>query len=429
MDGKARVLLLIPRASYRATDFLEAAAKLNVEVIVGSNHEQVLSDFNPGRNLQVDFDNESSAIDLVVAHCKTYPVLAVIGTDDESVCLAASASRRLMLPHNSIDAVLAARDKYLFRKKLQHAAVNSPAFRLESTRQAATGAAARQSYPCVLKPRCLSASRGVIRANTIREFVGAFETVKAILDGCRGLDEAFRNSVLVEDYIDGDEVALEGLFVAGRLQVLALFDKPDPLTGPYFEETIYVTPSRFAADVQDTIVDEVTRVALTLGLITGPIHAEARVNSSGVFVLEIAPRTIGGLCARALRFSGGNSLEELVLTHAMGRPVSHLNREAPASGVLMIPVPRSGYLTSVDGIDAARQIPEVTDLRITAVMGAFIAAPPHTDQYLGFIFARGTSPQRVEDSLREAHACLSLQWHESCVSRRKHDRASLRNLT
>src|SRR2546426_1150489 len=222
-----------------------------------------------------------------------------------------------------------------------------------------------------------------------------------------GLSGELAEALLVEEFIPGREVALEGLLTAGGLQTLALFDKPDPLDGPFFEETIYVTPSRLPAATQARIADVTLRACAALGLTEGPVHAELRVNDAGPWVVEVAARSIGGLCSRTLRFGTGMTLEELILRHALGWKIDSFDRERRAAGVMMIPIPRAGRLVAVRGQDAAEDVPGVEEIAITAHLGQELIPLPEGWQYLGFIFARGDSPEEVERALRRAHARLA----------------------
>jgi biotin carboxylase len=254
----------------------------------------------------------------------------------------------------------------------------------------------------------LAASRGVIRADDDAEFAAAWRRIAAILsepDVVRRGGPAARE-ILVEEFLPGEEVALEGLLEAGRLRVLALFDKPDPLNGPYFEETIYVTPSRLPADAQTHVADVAARAVAALGLVDGPIHAELRVRAGKAWVLEVAARSIGGLCSRTLRFGTGLSLEELILRHALGEGVDALARETRAAGVMMIPIPRAGVLQKVEGLDEAESVPGVDGVTISAHPGQRLVPLPEGFRYLGFLFARAQTPAEVEAALRRAHAAL-----------------------
>jgi len=330
--------------------------------------------------------------------------------------VAARAAVLLGLPHNPPEAARAARRKDLMRARLHAAGVRSPRHRLVSCRpspddSALAALAGGQDYPCVLKPTFLAASRGVIRADDPAAFAVAFRRIEALLrrDDVieRGDDEAL-GRILVEEYVAGDEVALEGLLHDGRLRVLALFDKPDPLEGPFFEETLYITPSRRRPDEQRAIVAAVGAAARALGLREGPVHAEARIDTQGPSIIEVAARSIGGLCARALRFGAGISLEELLIRHALGHDVEALERERRAAGVMMLPIPRAGVLVAVDGAAAARAVPGIENLVVSATIGQPVEPLPEGHAYLGFLFARGDEPGAVEAALRDAHRRLSI---------------------
>ncbi len=305
-------------------------------------------------------------------------------------------------------AVAAARNKYELRQCLAAAGLPAPRFRRIPLDEDPFLAARGVEFPCVLKPLALSASRGVIRADTVDQFVAAFRRIRAILarEDVTVTGEAAR-FLLAEAYIPGVEVALEGLLAGGGLQTLAIFDKPDPLEGPYFEETLYVTPSRLPAQIQETVSAATLKAARALGLEEGPVHAELRINEDGVWVLELAARSIGGLCSRTLRFGAGMTLEELILRHALGWKIPSYDREGRAAGVMMIPIPRAGRLQAVRGKEAAEAVPDVEEVVITAHLGQELVPLPEGWQYLGFIFARAATPEAVERALRQAHACLA----------------------
>jgi biotin carboxylase len=297
------------------------------------------------------------------------------------------------------------------RRLFEQAGLAVPTYRRVPIATEARRAALETRYPCVLKPLGLSASRGVIRADNPEEFLAAFRRIRRILETAeiRRLRGDERRYIQIEDYIPGKEFALEGLVTAGRLKVLALFDKPEPLEGPYFEETIYVTPSRETADTIAAMERTTERAAAALGLVHGPVHAEMRVNARGVWMLEVAARPIGGLCAKALRFTGGMPLEELILRHALGEDVSSVERADAASGVMMIPIPKAGIYQSVKGIEEAARVEGIFGVEITAKAGQKLEPLPEGHSYLGFLFARGETPQQVEDALRRAHAALEFE--------------------
>ncbi len=406
----SRILLLLATHTYRAEDFLAAARDLGVDVAVAADGSQALADFVPDATLELDFRDVDAAVQAIVAFASRNPLDAIISAEDEGAVLAARASAALGLPHNTPEAVAAARYKHRMREALARAGLPSPEYRTFSIDDDATEAAGQVGYPCVLKPVFLSASRGVIRANDAEEFVAAFQRIARILhspDVVERRDPA-AGLLLVEEFVPGEEVALEGLLDAGELQVLALFDKPDPLEGPFFAETLYVTPSRRPAAQQRELADCVTATARALGLRHGPLHAELRINERGIWMIEIAPRSIGGLCSRTLKFGAGISLEELILRHAVGLDIEGLSREPRAAGVLMIPTPKAGILREVDGVAAAEAVKGIRGVNISIPLGQEVVPLPEGHQYLGFIFAAAETPERVESALREAHRRLDL---------------------
>ena len=325
--------------------------------------------------------------------------------DDHGVELAALLSRRLKQPGNPVASVRLLRDKLAFRSLLKRHRMNCPWFRhLRSDAGAAALRALR--FPAVVKARRLSASRGVIRADSRPALVRAVAQVRRIQK--QGDRDAARLGLVIEQFIPGRECALEGLLVDGRLRVLALFDKPDPLEGPYFEETIYVTPSQLPARVQRGAARAVAQACRHAGLVCGPVHAEFRVNKRGIWLLEIAPRSIGGLCGSVLTHALGMTLEELILRHALGRPLPAARQRA-ACGVMMLPIPERGILEEVTGLGKALAVKGVTGIRMTAERGQIVAPPPEGTGYLGFIFARGRAVTQVEASLRNALKRLEIK--------------------
>ncbi len=403
-----RVLFLMATRTYRASAFLEAARRLGVEVVVGSDQPQVLSEFMPGSTLTLNFLDLEEATGAIVEFAKRYPLTAVVGVDDDTTVLAAMAAAALSLPHNSVESVQAARNKHHLRQILAKAGVPSPRFQLLSIDDDPMESARGVSFPCVVKPLFLSASRGVIRANDVKQFVAAFHRLVAILrqpEVAASGGEAARQ-ILVEMFIPGQEVALEGLLTNGELRVLAIFDKPDPLDGPYFEETIYVTPSRLPVVVQEEIAACAGQTARALGLREGPVHAELRVNDEGPWIIEIAARSIGGLCSRTLRFGTGISLEELILRHVLGMEIETFARERRPAGVMMIPTPQAGILHQLRGQKEAERVPGIEQVVISIPLGQAVVPLPEGTRYLGFIFARDETPERVEGALREAHRRL-----------------------
>jgi biotin carboxylase len=414
--GFERVLLLLPTSTYRTRDFLNAAESLGVEVVVGSEETSTLEGFQPDRLLTLDFVDPRGAASRAAAFHSRCPLDAVVAVDEETAVVAAAISEALGFPHNSAESAGRARFKHRMREALAARGVPHPSFTIARTGDDPRLLARGLTYPLVLKPVFLSGSRGVVRVDDRESFVRRFEWLSGLLAAAEirahGGEEA--DVVLIEEYVDGREVALEGLLTEGRLRPLALFDKPDPLVGPFFEETIYVTPSRLPEETQKEIARVSSEAARAIGLRHGPIHAELRLRgfkpeSESPVVIEIAGRSIGGLCSRTLRFGLGISLEELILRHALGRDVESLAREGVASGVMMIPIPKGGKLEEVRGLDDARAVCGIEEVTVTAHPGKILVPLPEGSSYLGFIFARAADPESVESALRKAHARLSFE--------------------
>jgi phosphoribosylaminoimidazole carboxylase (NCAIR synthetase) len=392
---------------------VEAARQIGVELTVASEQPSTLEAANPAGFLTLDFEQPERAADAVRVFAKQYPVNGVVGVDDKTAVVAAAIATKLTLRGNPVHAAIAASDKYLQRELLAKAAVPIPRFLLRSLEDDPATVAQSISYPCVLKPVRLSASRGVIRADNPQSFRSAHERLRAILaepETAVACGDRARQ-YLIEEFVPGYEVALEGLVVNRRLHVLAIFDKPDPLDGPFFEETIYVTPSRVPAGLQAAIKDCADRAVRALGIVDGPVHAEVRYNERGPWLIELAARPIGGRCSAVLKFGEGGSgkgvtLEEIVLRHALGMPIPSLQRERLAAGVMMIPIPGAGTVQQVRGVEDAKLVPLVEDVQITAHPGERLIPFPEGSRYPGFIFARGETPAVVEAALRDAHRRL-----------------------
>ncbi len=407
-----RVMLLIPSASYRAPDFMAAASRLGVEVVVGTDQANPLQDAEGGRLVALDFAQPERGADQIEAYATMHPLDMIVAVDDGGTLLAARAARRLELPYNTVAAVEATRDKSRMRARLEAAGVPRPAWHVLPTSIDPAEAATTLEYPVVVKPLALSASRGVIRADTPAEFVEAFRRVTAILDAPEAIDECgveFADRVLVEGYLPGVEVSIEALLDDGRLRVLAIFDKPDPLEGPFFEETIYVTPSRLSDADQRVLTRATDATCRALGLTHGAVHAELRLHEGVAYPIDVAARSIGGLCSRTLDFGTGMSLEELILRHAIGAEVQTYERDARAAGVMMIPIPRAGTLRAVRGVEAAERVPLIESVTISLRPGSTVIPLPEGTEYLGFIFARGDRPEDVEQALRDAHAAITFK--------------------
>jgi biotin carboxylase len=408
----ARVLLFAQTTGYQTRGFEAAARALGVELIYATDRCHGLDD--PWRDgaIAVRFEDPASAVRDVREAAGVRSIDGVLAVGDRPALLASNVAAALGLPWHRPSGVEAATSKLLTRGRLLAANLPVPWFVSLDLDDPLEAVADRIRFPCVVKPLALSASRGVIRADDPEALLAAIQRVRALLRSpeIRQQKNPAHDTLLIEGYIEGQELVLEGLMEHGVLRVLAIFEKPDPLDGPFFEETIYVTPPALSFDVQRAIAGTVAHAALALGLGHGPIHAECRVSDRGLYVLEVAPRPIGGLCARALRFGSGErqglSLEELLLRHALGEALEGWGREAAASGVMMIPVPGRGRFRHADGEDEARAVPGIVDVRLTARPGQLLLPPPEGGSYPGFIFARGPGREGVVLALRAAHARL-----------------------
>ncbi len=424
-----RILLLATTTGYQTRAFGDAAARLGAELVFATDRCHLIEDPWQDEAIPIRFYDEDASVAAILESAAARPLDGLIVLGDRPTVIGARVAEALGLPWHPPAAAIAAGHKQLTRERLRDAGLPVPWWmpitlrsQVSSLSEPPAPRPQPLSYPCVVKPVALSGSRGVMRADDDASFEAALGRLRALMaqPEVRAEQNEAHADAIVEGFIPGREYALEGLMQHGTLHVLAVFDKPDPLDGPFFEETIYLTPSSAAPEVQGAIVAGVTRAAAALGLHHGPIHAECRVNPSAgsgqvpdVFVLEVAARPIGGLCARALRFASEIhplkseiSLEELLLRHALGDDPAPYRREATASGVMMIPIPRRGMLRGVAGIDEARAVDGIDEVHITAKPDQLLAPLPEGASYLGFIFARAGHADAVEQALRAAHARL-----------------------
>jgi biotin carboxylase len=408
----SRLLILASKLGYQARSFADAARALGADVAFASDRCHQIEDPWADGAIAVRFDDPEEAARRIVQQSLVRPVDGVIALGDRPTSTAAYTARALGFAYNSPQSVENCRSKLRQREILRDAGLPVPAFFSFKLDKRVEKVLPRVQFPCVVKPLRRAASQGVIRANTPEEFQAAVERIKKLLDSpeIQVERELESDRLLVERYIPGAEVSVEGLVTRGKLRILAVFDKPDPLDGPYFEETIYVAPSRLPDKEYDSVIECAEKTVAALGLTHGPIHAEFRINKEGPWVLEAAARPIGGLCARAVCFGPQRMpLEELLVRHALGMPGTDVDREDDASGVMMIPVPKSGVLEKVEGEEQARAVSGIESVQITARLRDFIAAWPEGSSYLGFIFARGKSPEEVEAALRQAHGQLRFE--------------------
>jgi len=417
------VLVLSYTTGYQLRSFDEAARSLGIELIFATDRCHQLDDPWQDRAIAVRFHEPESSMRAVLASPAAPEIDGVIAVGDRPVVTAARVAEALGLSWHSVAGAAASSDKRRSRALLAEGGLLGPRFRVLPLAAAMISGGSveelKVDFPCVLKPVGLSGSRGVIRANSQAELTAALWRIRALLarPEIRAARAGLEDEILVESYISGAEFAIEGVLTRGQLTTFAIFDKPDPLEGPFFEETIYLAPSRLDLRMQQTVIDSVARAALAIGLYHGPIHAECRVSGTAVYVLEVAGRPIDGLCSRVLRFRDRYgaadeptaSLERVLLEHASGRSIDPWSRETAAAGVMMIPIPARGLLQRVDGEEAARRINGIAEVVITAKRQQLLEPLPEAGSYLGFIFARGRSAAAVEQALRDAHAHLRFQ--------------------
>lgn len=394
-------MLLLPTTGYRNQDFLDAADKLSVALIPVANYCHKLAPSWGLSPLQaVEFDQPQAALASLLTSLGNQVPDAILAVDDSGLELACLLNTHFGLPGNPLSAIQILRDKLLFRSLLRHHHFPCPDF---VHLPEATDAPEAIKFPVVVKPRRLSGSRGVIRANNANELRAAVQRVRRINVQADRL--AGKLGILLESFIPGEEIALEGILRNSKLEIFAYFAKPDPLNGPYFEETLYVTPSGISDAVQQAVHRQIEKAVAAAGLVSGPIHAELRVNPEGEWLLEIAPRSIGGLCGRVLRYILDITLEEFILRDALGLTIPN-KLTTPALGVMMIPIPRRGILRAVTGIELARATEYIVDIELTAERGQLLVPLPEGSSYLGFIFAQAPTPLAVAASLRLAHSQL-----------------------
>ena len=404
VEVRPRLLLVAPHTSYRIGAYINTAQAMGVDIMVVSEGKYSLV-ASIAEGIQVDFSNPAEAYEKILTAAHTHPFNGVVATDDAVVELAQHVAEFLGLKHNALDAARYARRKDLARARLREADVRVPDHWLVDLFSPIQPQLDNFTYPVVVKPVSMSGSRGVIRANTVDELVTAIERITVIV---AELDDVFeRSHVLIERYLDGVEVAFEGMLDHGRLQTLVLFDKPDALEGPYFEETIYSTPSTQSQTIQLAIRQTVADACEAYGLVEGPVHAELRLCEDGIYVLEVAARTIGGQCARLVELTTGCSLESMVIAKALSQDLQ-LSNENKAAAVMMLPIAEAGLLRRVEGLLDAVKIEFIEDIEISRQSGYELKPLPEGNSYLGFMFAQAPTAAQAEQALRDAHRCLKV---------------------
>ncbi|ORU91357.1 MAG: hypothetical protein A6F72_02070 [Cycloclasticus sp. symbiont of Poecilosclerida sp. N] len=398
------VLLIAPHNSYRIHAYIEAAGHLGIKLVVASQSEySLVSAVADG--IQINFSDDAVSLERILDADQQHHFKAIISSDDGGVRLAAKVAKALGLSANDSDSAELTRRKDMARERLKACGVPVPDFRTVDLLKPILQQIFDLAYPVVIKPLAMSGSKGVIRANDQQECVSALNRVEKIIQYVSNADE--RHKVLIESYIEGKEIAYEGLLHRGQLNLLTIFDKPDAMEGPFFEETYYVTPTRLSSKEQALATARVAETCKAYGLREGPVHAELRLQNDEAYIIEMASRTIGGDCADVLKFGLNIGLEELVLLQALGKPI-----ETPALdnsvGVLMIPIPSQGVLRRVEGINRAKKVTYIIDIGISVREGYELVPLPEGSSYLGFIFAKAPTAKLVESALRQACSCLTI---------------------
>jgi len=392
-------VVVLPSTTYRASDFVAAAEALGVGLVVASEGPPPM-EMGDGY-LQIDCTDPKLAAETIVAFGDRVGIDGVVAADDAGVVVAAITGQTLGLRSNTPEAANATRDKGALRQALAAAEVPQPRFAVLEPEDDAGATAAALGYPLVIKPVDRAAGQGVIRVDRAEDLAPLLERLRRITGASA--------RVVMESYLPGVEVAVEGIVSGGVLTVLAVFDKPDASDGPFFPETILVTPSRLAREVTREC-ERVAQAALeAIGITHGPVHIELMVHGHEVRVIEVAARSIGGLCSKTLNFGlMGTTLETLILRNALGLDKPELHRESVASGVLMVPIPTAGRFVEIRNTEKVRRLPHVTGMDITVPPGRMLEPPPEGDRYLGFVYARADNPEDVETSLRQAQTQLEV---------------------
>ncbi len=399
------VLIIAPHGSYRTFAFLHAAQRLAINTLIASDGKHsLISAYAQG--IHLDFTQPEQLYIQLVKSVQDYNVVGVIATDDYTAELAARIAQTLGLPHNDPNAVLLTQRKDLARAQLEKHGVSKPKHWRLDLHADVKSQLNSIVYPVVVKPVSLSGSRGVIRANDQAELLTAIERITLLLNSMNDLNDEAQRYILVEQFIEGEEFAIEGMLYQGELNLLTVFDKPEPLNGPYFEENYYLCPSKLSQQNQQQMKEVLQQACDAYGLTEGPVHAECRIKDGQIYIIEVAARTIGGLCARLLSVGTGHSLEEIVLQHAMGQHCD-INPQQQAAGVLMIPIPKAGILKRIEGMLAAQAVDHIDEINIQIREGHELIPLPEGSSYLGFIFAYADTIEKVEHALRSAHAHLN----------------------
>lgn len=402
------ILLLVPTETYRAEAFITGAAALGVSLTIASERRQAMAASMGRRTLVVSMQNPEVGLKQIEQAADNMQFDAIISVDDGGLATAALASKKLGLKYISTNSAQMSNNKIAMRKRLEQTEISKPWFLVHKpTNKISITTGAIPSFPIIVKPASLSGSIGVMRIDAPEDVESALALCESIqMDhGCGG-----DTQTLIEQYISGVECAVEAMVFNDQLKILAIFDKPRPLEGPYFAETIYVAPSERDREIQNKLQSTLEEARKALEIKTGPIHAEFRITSDReVYLIELAARSIGGMCSNAIPLSGGRSLEELIIAEALGMEIPEFAIENQASGVFMMPVPAKGVLRSISGVEEAKSTRWITNVTLSMMINSEVSPIPYDARYVGFIFAKAPTSRAVVEALEEAFKKIEIE--------------------
>lgn len=409
------VIVFVSSECRAAMGPLAAAKARHFKTLVAATSRPCVDDDLVDRFLRIPDRSSKEVAAYVERQCEGLLVSGVLASDDWDVVAAAMIADKLGLRFVGVETALAATNKFLMRQRLRNGGAVVPDFQCFAIGDNAGEIAKSLRFPVVIKPTYGQGSLGVIRADTVDEFEKAFQyTSRIIVDlDMRPSAVRDRSGILVEQYIPGEEYTVELLMHEGKPYSLAVFEKPDPLEGPYFEEGIYVTPIRRDEKIRSLLVEAAIRGSRALGIETGPCHCELRLSGELPYILEIAARPIGGFCSQVFADLMGFDLHDLVLQNAVGLPVMPPPiADGVALGVMMLPVPGRGNLARVSGVDRALDIDGIMSVKIHVEAGSRILPYPEQSCYIGTVLATGSSADEVVARLKSAAKAVSFELTE-----------------
>ena len=379
-----KLLLVIPENSYKSNDFVTSAEKLDLDFLVITDSQQVSGQFSDTVIIH-SFDEE---LENDVKE-KLQDVTHILPVDHSALKFSAYLVDLLKAKGNNTKSINTAMNKFESRKifnsiseiKIQNAIVK----KIEDIE-----IFINENGTSVLKPIYGTASKSVIKVESFQENKAE---VEKLMQDCSDQD------LIIEEFVDGSEYALEGNLINSELNKIVIFDKPINYKEPYFEESIYIAPTEIPDKTQKEIVNLIGKACKKLGLENGPVHVEFKIHNKEIFIIEINPRMIGGLCSRCLSFGlFKTSLEEIALHAFLNNELKSIDLLSNFVGVLMIPTPISGKFISINK-NELESIPNVSGVEITVSENSNLLEPPFGDKYLGFVFSQGDSKEKVMESL------------------------------